>query len=276
MQKKTLRDDAVPPFQVLIDLRDYLAWPNRLRRRLPPVVDARGPAHPRQARGGRNDAGAERGPGVLGRELVRAEPTTCTASCSGHPDLRRLLTDYIQGFRCARISRSRATSRCATTTRRSVVYEPVRLTQEFRNFDFESPWEGVDYVLPGDEKAAINPPRARPDAHEGHAEARRQDQVLLSRSGRQDGAAPLPGGGRVRDDADGIRHRLHGRPHGVDVHEGAGAAPGSRRGQPRRQDQRQPRRRDGAGPDGDGRSRVQRRPGAGAPPSTSARTTAST
>ena len=35
-----------------------------------------------------------------------------------------------------------------------VVYEPVRLTQEFRNFDFLSPWEGTDYVLPGDEKAS--------------------------------------------------------------------------------------------------------------------------
>ncbi len=35
-----------------------------------------------------------------------------------------------------------------------VVYEPVKLTQEFRSFDFESPWEGVDYVLPGDEKAS--------------------------------------------------------------------------------------------------------------------------
>jgi NADH-quinone oxidoreductase subunit C len=34
-----------------------------------------------------------------------------------------------------------------------VVYEPVRLPQEFRNFDFLSPWEGADYVLPGDEKA---------------------------------------------------------------------------------------------------------------------------
>jgi len=34
-----------------------------------------------------------------------------------------------------------------------VIYEPVKLTQEFRSFDFESPWEGVNYVLPGDEKA---------------------------------------------------------------------------------------------------------------------------
>ncbi len=39
-----------------------------------------------------------------------------------------------------------------------VVYEPVRLTQEFRRFDFESPWEGTDYILPGDEKASGQPP----------------------------------------------------------------------------------------------------------------------
>ena len=46
-------------------------------------------------------------------------------------------------------------SRCVTTTSRSAfVYEPVQLAQEFRNFDFLSPWEGaIDYVLPGDEKA---------------------------------------------------------------------------------------------------------------------------
>ena len=45
-------------------------------------------------------------------------------------------------------------SRCATTTRQKrVVYEPVKLVQEFRNFDYLSPWEGTDYILPGDEKA---------------------------------------------------------------------------------------------------------------------------
>ena len=55
---------------------------------------------------------------------------------TGHPDMRRLLTDY--GF---------------DDEQKRVVYEPVRLAQEFRNFDFLSPWEGPNYVLPGDEKA---------------------------------------------------------------------------------------------------------------------------
>jgi NADH-quinone oxidoreductase subunit C len=74
---------------------------------------------------------------------------------SGHPDLRRILTDYgfqghplrkdfpLTGFTEVRYSEEQ----------KRVVYEPVRLQQEFRNFDFLSPWEGSEYNLPGDEKA---------------------------------------------------------------------------------------------------------------------------
>jgi NADH-quinone oxidoreductase subunit C len=74
---------------------------------------------------------------------------------SGHPDLRRLLTDYgfdghplrkdfpLTGFVEVRYDEAR----------KRVVYEPVKLAQEFRNFDYLSPWEGTNYVLPGDEKA---------------------------------------------------------------------------------------------------------------------------
>jgi len=79
---------------------------------------------------------------------------------SGHPDLRRLLTDYgfdghpqrkdfpLTGYVEVRYN----------DEQKRVVYEPVQLRQEFRNFDFLSPWEGTDYVLPnenkGDEKAS--------------------------------------------------------------------------------------------------------------------------
>ncbi len=78
---------------------------------------------------------------------------------AGNPDLRRILTDYgfeghpfrkdfpLTGYQELRYSEEE----------KRVVYEPVKLAQDFRSFDFMSPWEGADYVLPGDEKAAQNP-----------------------------------------------------------------------------------------------------------------------
>ena len=78
----------------------------------------------------------------------------------GNPDLRRILTDYgftghpqrkdfpLTGYVELRYSEEA----------KRVVYEPVKLAQDFRTFDFMSPWEGAEYILPGDEKAAVAPP----------------------------------------------------------------------------------------------------------------------
>jgi NADH-quinone oxidoreductase subunit C len=74
---------------------------------------------------------------------------------TGHPDLRRILTDY--GFEGHPLRKDFPLTGFVEVRwddeQKRVVYDPVRLAQEFRNFDFLSPWEGTEYILPGDEKA---------------------------------------------------------------------------------------------------------------------------
>jgi NADH-quinone oxidoreductase subunit C len=84
----------------------------------------------------------------------------------GNSDLRRILTDY--GFRGHPQRKDFPLSgfvelRYSEADKR-VVYEPVQLAQDFRNFDFMSPWEGAEYILPGDEKYVAPPPPPAPPA----------------------------------------------------------------------------------------------------------------
>lgn len=89
----------------------------------------------------------------------------------GNTDLRRILTDY--GFEGHPFRKdfplTGYTELRYSEEEKRVVYEPVELAQDFRSFDFTSPWEGADYVLPGDEKADV-PPVDKPKVTEKPAD----------------------------------------------------------------------------------------------------------
>jgi NADH-quinone oxidoreductase subunit C len=105
----------------------------------------------------------------------------------GNPDLRRILTDY--GFRGHPQRKDFPLSgfvelRYSEEAKR-VVYEPVKLAQDFRTFDFTSPWEGAEYVLPGDEKAAL--PEAK-----GAPTPLKADEIVKADAAKSEAAAPPP------------------------------------------------------------------------------------
>lgn len=153
-----LRDDANCGFRVLVDVCG-VDWPER-EARFDVVYNLLSPAHNQRIRVKvRTDerrplpsvAGVFSSAGWYEREAW----DMYGIMFSGHPDLRRLLTDY--GFEGHPLRKDFPLTGHVEVRyddeEKRVVYEPVSLTQEFRTFDFLSPWEGAQYLLPGDEKA---------------------------------------------------------------------------------------------------------------------------
>jgi NADH-quinone oxidoreductase subunit C len=154
-----LRDDERCRFINIVDIT-AVDWPAR-DRRFDVVYHFLSPAHNRRIRV-KIEAGEDtRVPSIIGvfpgadwfeRETYDLYGILFT----GHPDMRRLLTDY--GFEGHPLRKDFPLTGFVEVRyddeQKRVVYDKVRLAQEFRNFDFLSPWEGADYVrLPGDEKA---------------------------------------------------------------------------------------------------------------------------
>ncbi len=155
---KALRDDPALRFKILIDIcgADYpdraerfdvvyhfLSVHNNLRVRVKTTTDSDSPV-----------------PSIVGlfpaaNWFEREAFDLYGILFDGHPDLRRILTDY--GFRGHPLRKDFPLTGFVELRydeeQKRVVYEPVKLPQEFRSFDFLSPWEGAQYPLPGDEKA---------------------------------------------------------------------------------------------------------------------------
>ena len=155
-----LRDDSECLFKLLMDVT-AVDWPDRLPQRFDVVYNLLSVAHNRRIR-----VKVPVSENIPVPSAVVLFPTAgwferevwdmYGIAFDGNPDLRRILTDYgfdghpqrkdfpLTGYVELRYD----------TEQKRVVYEPVKLPQAFRNFDFESPWEGMDRLLPGDRKAS--------------------------------------------------------------------------------------------------------------------------
>jgi NADH-quinone oxidoreductase subunit C len=155
---KELRDDARCQYWSFIDIT-AVDWPSR-EPRFDVVYHFLSPRHNRRIR-----VKVEVAEGAAVASIIGVFPGAVWfereaydlygVPFTGHPDMRRLLTDY--GFEGHPLRKDFPLTGFVEVRyddeQKRVVYEPVRLAQEFRNFDFLSPWEGPDYPLPGDEKA---------------------------------------------------------------------------------------------------------------------------
>jgi NADH-quinone oxidoreductase subunit C len=153
-----LRDDPRCQFWNLIDVT-AIDWPSR-ERRFDVVYHLLSPKHNMRIRVKAAIDEAATVPSIIevfpGADWFERETYDLYGIVfTGHPDMRRILTDY--GFEGHPLRKDFPLTGFVEVRYddelKRVVYEPVRLAQEFRNFDFLSPWEGTDYVLPGDEKA---------------------------------------------------------------------------------------------------------------------------
>ncbi|HXD15352.1 MAG TPA: NADH-quinone oxidoreductase subunit C [Xanthobacteraceae bacterium] len=153
-----LRDDPRCLFCNIIDVT-AVDWPSR-ERRFDVVYHLLSPKHNFRIRVKAETDEAAPVPSIIGvfpgaDWFERETYDLYGIAFTGHPDMRRLLTDY--GFEGHPLRKDFPLTGFVEVRyddeAKRVVYAPVRLAQEFRNFDFLSPWEGTDYVLPGDEKA---------------------------------------------------------------------------------------------------------------------------
>jgi len=161
---KLLRDDPKFGFTVLIDVCG-VDWPNRARR-FDVVYHLLSPTHNRRIRLKVETDEETPVPSIVGVHPAANWFERETFDLYGigfaeHPDLRRILTDY--GFSGYPLRKDFPLTGFVELRyddeQKRVVYQPVQLVQEFREFDFMSPWEGARQMLPGDEKASKEPPK---------------------------------------------------------------------------------------------------------------------
>ena len=139
---------------------------------------------------------------------------------AGNPDLRRILTDY--GFRGHPFRKDFPLTGYVemrySEEEKRVVYEPVQLAQDFRTFDFMSPWEGADYVLPGDEKAPAGAPDVdKPKTTDSPAESGAGKDTDEKATKKQSNGSPA-------QEKSGTQKPAPDRTKGGNAKKGAGAA----------------------------------------------------
>jgi NADH-quinone oxidoreductase subunit C len=159
---KFLRDDPRCQFWCIIDVT-AIDWPAR-ERRFDVVYHLLAPKPNRRIRVKVANGESTPVPSIIevfpGADWFEREAFDLYGVLfTGHPDMRRLLTDY--GFEGHPLRKDFPLTGFVELRwddeQKRVVYDQVRLAQEFRDFDFLSPWEGPDYPLPGDEKAEAKP-----------------------------------------------------------------------------------------------------------------------